>query len=66
MNKRQENKLDKEISTLYSRLSAGRTINVMKIGSVFKDVKRDHLAGLDLEASIKLAIEKYCEPKGSI
>ena len=66
LTKRQENKLDKGIELLYKKYAAGRQINIMKIGVLYRDAKKDHLAGLDLEIAVKNAIARHCEPVDNI
>lgn len=61
LTKRQENKLDSQIEKLYYKLASGRQINIMKIGALFRDAKKTHLAGTDLETAVKAAIETHCE-----
>lgn len=61
LTKRQENKLDSQIEKLYYKLAFGRQINIMKISALFRDAKKAHLTGIDLELAVKAAIDSHCE-----
>lgn len=62
ISKKQDKELEKQIEKLYYVLADRRQIDVMKIGSLFKSAKEDHLKGMPLEDAVKSAIEKYCDP----
>lgn len=64
LTKRQENKLDKQIEASYYKNAQGRQIDIMKIGALFRDAKKDHLNGMTLDEAVLKAIETHCVPKG--
>lgn len=64
LSKRQVNKLEKQIEALYYENANGRQIDVMKIGALFRDALKDHVAGMPLDLAVKKAIETHCIPIG--
>jgi transcription initiation factor TFIIIB Brf1 subunit/transcription initiation factor TFIIB len=48
--------IDREIERIYTRLAAGRSIDVMKIGELFDAGRTAAIEGRDLEGAIAEAI----------
>lgn len=53
------NRLNSDISAIYTRLAAGRQINVLDIGKVFQAGRDASVAGEDVETAIRAAVERY-------
>ena len=57
---RQTAALDKQIEAIYYRAAAGKQINILDIGKVFKAGHAAAAAGADVEAAIVAAVATYC------
>jgi len=53
-------RLDQAIASYYQKHAAGKSINVLDIGDIFKAGRKAAIAGADVEQAIINAIAIYC------
>lgn len=60
--KKAEKELDGLISAVYQKEAQGRTISIMRIPTLFSEVRAAFIGGTDLIEATRAAIGKHCEP----
>ena len=64
--KAQKSKAEKAIDTAIERayyvIGDRRQINIMDIGKLYADARRDILAGVSVIEAVTRGVEKYCAP----
>lgn len=57
--KRSENQIDKDVERAWYRLASGVQVPILDIPKIFRDIKLEMAAGVDVDTATRAAIDRY-------